>query len=188
MTTASVPDSSFRQYATSLFERSGFATRQASVPDQYDPVLLAENAYYLVAFQVFGNWNQLSSSISNVQAYMADLVARAEGSSKVWDTYLLFVCRSQLEPEEANALAELSYDVRNTRKIIRAGIGDEITSLDEVVRPFQSLREAQVSAKEREPLILLRNSIIDNGEDPAEVDRLIDMYNTIGEIIDDPSE
>ena len=174
---------SFRDYFSKILVNAGFETRPWQFVTDVEPVVLAENPYYVIAFQVFDLWNDLVETAGRIELALSELIGKSAGTAKAWDAYLVLVCRSELyRVEEFNQFSDLAYNTRLTRKIIRAGFGDSMTRLDEVARPFISLARARSSAKGRDPLHILENRMIESGCDSAEVKRLITTFKERGDL------
>lgn len=184
-----VPSStSFRNYFADILKDAGFDVRTWQLVTGMDPVLLAENPYYVIAFQVFDFWSDLVEAAKQIELALSEVIGKQTGTAKAWDAYLVLVCRTELRAtEEFNQLSHLTYDTRNTRKIIRVGLGDSVTRLDEVAKPFVSLTKARSSAKGRDPLRILENKMIANGLDNTEVakvKRLVAIFKERGNLTD----
>jgi hypothetical protein len=183
MKESSPATASFRDYFSKILANAGFETRPWQLVPDVEPIVLAENPYYVIAFQVFDLWNDLIKTAGRIELALSELIDKSTGTGKTWDAYLVLVCRSEIhDVDEFNQFSDLAYNTRHTRKIIRAGLGDSVTSLDEVTRPFVSLTKARSSAKGRDPLQLLENKMIENGYDSSEIQRLIIAFKERGDL------
>ena len=181
-----VTDEAFRSHTAQLLTEAGFDTRELRLIEDRQPVVVAENPYYLVAFQVFALWNQLLESAASIEVALWGLLENVPTTNKTWDAYMVLVCRSELRgAAEFNELADLVYDTRRTRKIVRVDVGDELTRVDDLIRPFTALSKAQVSAKGRDPLNLLARRLEESGADAALIRRMTSTFRETGHIIDD---
>ena len=179
-------DSSFRDFTIASLRDVGFNTRTEDVSGDQAPIVLAENPYYLIAFQVYPDWNHLTAGADTLEIVVADLLSQADNTPKTWDAYLVLVCRSELTSiDQYNELASLTYNVRGTRKIIRTDVQDNLSVLEDVLRPFLSLTDAKVTAKDRDPLGILSQTMIDKGLDRDLVEQMFTTYRESGGILDD---
>lgn len=182
-----VPTSvSFRDYFASLLGDAGFDVQTWQLVEDMDPVVLAENPYYVIAFQVFDLWSELIEDVGRIELNLSEIISRHTGTPKTWDTYLVLVCRDDIyEEKEFNEFSDLVFNTRYTRKIVRVGLGDSIRRLQEVARPFVSLSEARSSAKGRDPLRLLEKKMIESRPDrvdASELDKLITVFKERGNL------
>ncbi len=179
-------NSSFREYFASILRDAGFDVQIYLLEKDSDPIVLAENAYYVIAFQVFDLWSDLTDSVGRIEMDFSALISQHTDTPKVWDAYMILVCRSNIHgKQEFNELSDMLYNTRYTRKIVRYGFEDSISKLSEVARPFVSLREARSSAKGRDPLRLLEAKMIESGLDSKDRDtlhRLITIFRDRGNL------
>ena len=181
-----VTDEAFRSHTAQLLTEAGFDARELRLVEDRQPIVVAENPYCLVAFQVFELWNQLLESADSIEVALWGLLENAPTTNKTWDAYMVLLCRSELRgSEEFNQLANLVYDTRRTRKIVRVDVGDELTGVDDLMRRFTSLSQAQVSAKGRDPLSLLAQRLEESGADATLVRRMTTTFRETGHIIDE---
>ncbi|MGD0355838.1 MAG: hypothetical protein ABSB31_10470 [Dehalococcoidia bacterium] len=175
---------SFQKYFAGKLQGAGFDVRQWDLVEGMDQILLAENQYYILAFQVFDLWSNLLASAGKIELAFSQIIGDQYDTSKIWDAYLVLVCRSDLRSiDEFNQLSKLVYDTHRTRKIVHTGLGNDLTRLDEVAKPFLSLTKVRLNAKGRDPLnILAERMKTNNSVDPIEIDRLISVFKIHGDL------
>ena len=185
-TDAPVTDDAFRSHTAQLLAEAGFESRELRLVEDRQPVVVAENSYYLVAFQVFELWSQLMESAASIETALWGMLEATPQTNKTWDAYLVLVCRAELtDSTEFNQLVGLVYDTKRTRKIVGVDVGDELTGIDDLIKPFTALSQAQVSAKGRDPLTLLAQKLEQSGEDATLVRRIVTTFRETGHIIDE---
>ncbi len=173
---------SFREYFSRVLKDAKFDVRTLPMGEEFDPVVFAENPYYIIAFQAFDSWEKLYNNYENIESALSQLIEKHPQTPKVWDSYLVLVCRDKLyNRDEFDEYSDLLYNTRYTRKIIRAGVNDLIT-IDEVVKPFIQLKEARSRARERDPLTILMEKMIKDGIDENTVKKLITIYKEGGNL------
>jgi len=173
----------FKEYFSSKMKTAGYDVKPWTLVEGMDKVILAENPYYIIAFQVFDLWPKLVDAAGRMELAFSQILNQYKETAKVWDTYLVLVCRSDLEADQYNQLTNLVYNTHRTRKIVRAGLGNELTRLDEVTKPFISLTKVRLTAKGRDPLTILGDKIKNTGiVDSLEIDRLIAIYKERGDL------
>lgn len=180
-----VTDEAFRSHASQLLSRAGFEARELSLVEDIQPVVIAENPYYLIAFQIFDAWDQLLASTPSIELALWRLLEASPETHKTWDAYLVLACRGELTlSDEYNQLSNLVYDTRRTRKIVRVNVGDRLTEIDDAVRPFTALEQARVAARDRDPLSLLAQRLEASGFESALIRRVVTTFMETGHIID----
>lgn len=174
---------SFRDTFARTLSEAGFQTKAWQIVTDMEPLVLAENPYYIIAFQVFDIWDELVKAVGRVELALSDLITKSAPTDKTWDAYLVLVCRNQLRGyEELNELSNLIYDTRFTRKIVRAGLGDSLEKVKEAVKPFISLEKARYTAKHRNPLDLLEDKLVESGWDRHEIGKLKTVFKERGSL------
>jgi len=183
---AETPSSStrFKEYFTTLLRDAEYDVRPWELVKGMDPVVLAENPYYVIAFQIFDIWSDLIKAAGQIELALSQIIGKQKETAKVWDAYLILVCRTELhEIEEFNQFSNLVYNTHRTRKIVRTGLGDTLTRLNEVVKPFISLTKVRSTAKGRDPLHILRSKMIESGNvEPGEIEKLIAIFKERGDL------
>ena len=174
----------FKERFSTLLQKEEFSVCNWDLVQDMDTVVLAENPYYVIAFQVFDLWSDLIIATGKMELALSEIIANTKQTAKVWDAYLVLVCRTELNGRsEFDEFANLVYNTRRTRKIIRTGLGDSLTRLDEVVKPFISLTSVRSSAKGRDPLQLLRDRMLESGDvNIQDIDKLIVVFKERGDL------
>lgn len=166
-----------------LLKSEGFETSAIKLADTEYAGRLAENEYFAVVFQPYSTWAALVGSASTVEL---DLSNRIEApSTKSWDTYLLLACQESIAgSEELDQLVRIQYDIDRMRKLVMPGVGDAILKVDELVRPFLSLKTIQRQSLMRDPLGALEAKLSAKPVDRDFLSRAIALFKE-GRPIDD---
>lgn len=173
---------SLREYFSRILQEARFDVYIAPIVKDSDPVVLAENPYYVIAFQAFDSWSRLIENYEQIEMALSQLMEKHPRTPKVWDAYLVLVCRAELyKPEEFDEFSDLIYNTRYTRKIIRVGVGD-LTTIDEVVKPFLHLEKARIRARERDPIKILGDKMVKAGLDEKLVNKLLTVFKEGGDL------
>lgn len=136
---------------------------------------VAENEYFAVAFQPFDAWDTLVAAAGPAELELAASMKR--GSSKVWDTYLLLACRESLySRDQYDRLVQIQYDTRRMRKLVVTGVGDELSALETIVRPFMALQKLKESTQARDPLATLTQKLMAQGYRREMLDRAVSLF------------
>jgi len=173
---------SFRDYFSQKLKEADFNVLTAPLVKDYEPIVLAENPYYIIAFQAFDSWSGLMEYYEPIESALSELIGRHPETPKVWDAYLVLVCRAKLyKTEEFDEFSNLIYDTRYTRKLVRTGVSD-LTVVNELARPFVHLEKARSIARERDPLQILGEKMINSGLEKALVNKLITVFEEGGDL------
>lgn len=185
MTEPGLSQDALRNHLKGVLEEAGFSVQSWNVSGLEEPVILAENAYHIIAFQIFEAWQDLVEKVDSIEIELSALIGKSEAKSKAWDAYLVLACRAGISgSSEINQMSSLTYNTNRTRKIIRANIGDSLTKLEEIVTPFLALKKAEYSAKGRDPLDLLQAKMIAAGHDRTTVERAVTSFKETGRVAD----
>jgi len=173
---------SFRDYFGQRLQEASFNVLTAALVQGFEPVVLAENPYYIIAFQAFDSWSKLMEDYEPIERALSDLIGRHPETPKVWDAYLVLVCRAKLfKTEEFDEFSNLIYDTRYTRKIVRTGVSD-LTTINELAKPFVHLERARSLARDRDPLQILGEKMINSGLDKTVINKLITVFKEGGDL------
>ena len=167
----------------SLLETEGFQTSTIRLAGTEYPGRIAENEYFAVVFQPYSTWISLVDSRHSVELELSNRIDMP--SSKTWDAYLLLACQESIAgPNELDQLVRIQYDIKRMRKLVMPGVGDAILKVDELVRPFLSLKTIQRQAIRRDPLGALAASLSTRSIDHDYLSRAIALFKE-GRSIDD---
>lgn len=166
-----------------LLKDEGFQTSTIKLADTEYSGRLAENAYFGVVFQPYSTWISLVGSASTAEL---DLSNRIDvPSTKAWDTYLLLACQESITAsDELDQLVRIQYDIKRMRKLVMPGVGEALLKVDELVRPFLSLKAIQRQSTMRDPLAALAARITTRSIDQDFLSRAIALFKE-GRSIDD---
>lgn len=166
-----------------LLKNEGFETSAIKLEDTEYSGRLAENPYFAVVFQPYSTWVSL---VGSAGAAELDLSNRIEApSTKSWDTYLLLACQEAIAgSDELDQLVRLQYDIKRMRKLVMPGVGAALLKVDELVRPFLSLKTIQRRSTMRDPLAALAARLSTRPIDHDFLSRAIALFKE-GRSIDD---
>jgi hypothetical protein len=173
---------SFRDHFGQKLKEADFNVLTAPLIKDSDPILLAENPYYIIAFQAFDSWSKLIENYEPIESALSELIGRHPETPKVWDAYLVLVCRAILYNEdEFDEFSNLIYNTRYTRKIVRVGVSD-LTTIEELAKPFVHLERARLLARKRDSLQILAEKMISSGLDKVLVNKLVTVFREGGDL------
>jgi hypothetical protein len=160
-----------------LLRDAGYEVRPNRLDTTQHEGRIAENEYFAVAYQPFETWTDLNSAVEPAEL---ELAARMQhGTSKIWDAYLLLGCLAQLTDRlQYDQLVRIQYNTKRMRKLVMPGLGDELTALNDLIRPFVSLRHVNISAQSRDPLLSISRRLVERGHDQNELDRLMASFRS----------
>jgi len=144
--------------------------------------LLAENPYALVGCIEADTCDDLATRVSDAQAALTQLAAKAPSPRK-WDLYLLVHVLAPPADREAEALIEtLEADTRYARKFVRVAIDlDSSNALDRALRPLLPLRppaELELS----DPLGELRSELLELDVPENVAAAALEGFGRVGEV------
>ncbi len=173
---------SFRDYFGQKLREADFNVLMAPLVQDFEPIVLAENPYYIIAFQAFDSWSKLMEDYEPIENALSELIGRHPETPKVWDAYLVLVCRAKLyKTEEFDEFSNLIYNTRYTRKMVRTGVGD-LTTINDLAKPFIHLERARSIARDRDPLQILGEKLINSGLERTLINKLITVFKEGGDL------
>jgi hypothetical protein len=177
-------DSNYLEIAKTVLARDQFATVLESTADGR-PVLLAENAYFVLAVVSATNFKDLA----NREAYAADLltkrVATSSAAGKRWDAYIvLMATEAEGDASTFSELVKMNYNTSNLRRIARVGVDASDAGVRGVLRPFLPLATPASDAASADPLGALEAQLPQFGVDKLFAARVIAAYRETGGVGD----
>jgi len=163
-------------YATSILTEEGYAVE--GVQSGPLTLVLAENAYFLVAIVATPTIGQLMTAESFAEAALADRLSNAEIGAKKWDAYLVLLTQ-ELSPETeaiTRGLFEINYDTSRLRRLAHAGVDPSLDSVRAALAPFVPPIELDDPAITDNPFQTLINALASNGVDRAMAQRAVDAF------------
>ena len=184
MADTSLSNTRFREYFAEILSKANYRVLLWNLVSDMEILVLAENPYYIIAFQVFDIWADLFNGYGKIELALSQLISEQKGTAKTWDAYLVLACRTEpRETKEFNQFSNLVYNTLYTRKIICTGLGNSLMLLDKVTMPFLSLKNVMSSAKGRDPLRILGDKIAKTGYlDIKSMDKFITIFNEQGDL------
>ena len=152
--------------AASLVLRShGFAVRSVPLMSLASQLLLAENEMFLVGVVEFSGNESLTVVESAASMALAERLDRA--GAKRWDAYLVLITDAPSGDQQMSAAAaDILYNTRYVRRIIRWELAPTEESLTLGLRPFFGLPDSGHSLSTTDPSKLMVDRMVAHGADP----------------------
>lgn len=131
-------DSGLLAVAQLVLRARGFLVRTSHLSNSSVPLLLAEDAHFVLCVIEFETAGQLTALES---AGTFELAEQLDGAlAKRWDAYLVLLTR-ELAPTDAftATVADILYNTRYVRRMVRWGVANTEKSLTQALRPFMDL-------------------------------------------------
>lgn len=177
-------DTNYLEIARTVLARNQFATVLESTADG-QPVLLAENAYFVLAVVAATTFKDLA----NREAYAADLltkrVAASPAAGKRWDAYVVLIAtEADGDASTFSELVKMNYNTSDLRRIARVGVEASPAGVRGVLRPFLPLSAPAADDASADPLVALEAQLPQFGVDRLFAARAIAAYRETGGVGD----
>ena len=168
--------------ARTVLAESGFVLELA----ESEKVLLAENAFAIIALAATPTLADLLSAEAALEALLKTRIANANVGPKLWDAYLVLLTQESPQGQGGvyQQLFEINYDTHEFRRIARVGVGLTIREVRNALTPFVEpvrLKEAGLSA---DPLDALPASLGRHGVDRDVAMRAVEVFRQGGRLDD----
>jgi hypothetical protein len=178
------PDNGYLGIARSILRENGFATA-TDVSDDGRVVLLAENAYFVLAVAGAESFTDLASR----EAYASDLLTKrvsgSRASGKRWDAYVVLMASEQGDNDtNAVELMRMNYNTSDVRRVARMGVEPTPDGVRGVLRAFLPLAAPAVDSTTADPLFALEAQLPRFGVDGTYAARVIAAYRSSGDVSD----
>lgn len=183
MTTSLTSDSELLYLAKAVLDGEGFAVEEHA--DESLNILLAENAWFVLAVTAVATIQDLEEAESRVEAILAARMNTADIGPKRWDAYLVLLTRERLlEGTDSRGIFEINYDTRAIRRIARADVGASLADVRYALAPFVAPIELRDPMASRDALEMLVDALVSEGTDGDVAGRAVLAFRQ-GGVIDD---
>lgn len=171
------------QDLSEVLQEAGFNC-EVSTLGAFPRVLIARNAYGIVAALEVESWLSLEERASDLQAELTHLALSQDEQGGVrWDLYVLLHVRNEgLQSVQADLVERLEADTKYARKFVRVNLIRDAAVLDRALRPFLPLR-AVANFKAGNPLQLLEQELLVEGIPPSDLQAALSSFQASGEVV-----
>jgi hypothetical protein len=162
---------------------------EVSVPDgQIGSARVFEDAFGIVAVNIYETWGQLARNWHTAQGDFVDLISGhlRRGEPKTWEGYLVLLTPSLLGESEMLEITEIRNDTNRVRKIVASG--DDLTTLDDVQTALLPLLPLPISdalsAEDSNLLALLPSLLEPRGIEPRLTEAALDAFASNESIVE----
>jgi hypothetical protein len=142
--------------AALLLEGHGYATHTVFLEGD-NRLLLAENAYSAIGIAEFATAAELPGLALTVAGDLVDRLNRSSGAKR-WDAYLVLLSTSvATESSMPEAVANIVYNMRFLRRIVRWNVPPDEPGIARALRPFLPLTAASSGGQVTPVTLLSRN-------------------------------
>jgi hypothetical protein len=176
-------DSGLLAAAALVLRSRGFVVHTTHLSNSSVPLLLAEDAHFVLCVIEFESADQLTALES---AGTFELTEHLEGAlAKRWDAYLVLLSRD-LAPTNAftSTVSDILYNTRYVRRLVRWGVSNTEESVTRALRPFVGLPN-QDPGHALDPVQLLLDRLPLYGIDKTTAVEAISMWQASGDLVDE---
>ena len=170
--------------ARNVLAEAGFAQEEVKLQDA--AVLLAENAYSIIALAATPTMDDLVAAEPHMEGLLHKSIEGADVGPKLWDAYVVLL--TQERPSEQGSglgpLFNINYDTHGFRRIARAGVEPTIRGVRYALTPFVKLVSLEDVGLATPPLVALSAALISHGVDESVATRSVAIYQRGGRIDD----
>ena len=174
MQPVSESDPGLLELARVVLEQEGY--KVTTVPSTGDKVFLAEDENNVVAVAAVISPPQIIDVEPVVSRVLTERLVEAHVPEKRWDGYVVLLCAQPADSELTEALAGLTNNLRQLRRVVRVGVDPTRAGVARALRPLLPLPTPVASGTLTDPLELLRGRLIRDGLDPAAVADVLEAF------------
>ena len=170
--------------AGSVLSEAGFAQKEVKLHEA--AILLAENAYCIIALAAMPTMNELVAAEPHVEAVFRHAVDNADLGPKLWDAYIVLLTpESSLDQVRGlGPLFNINYDTHGFRRMARVGIEPTLQGVRRALTPFVAPLRLENTGLSTDPLVALSAALIGHGVDESVVNRAVEIYQRGGNLDD----
>ncbi len=149
-------------------------------------LLLAENAYFIVAVVAFHTLQDLRAAQGPAEAALAERLETASIGPKKWDAYLVLLTQERAPEDDLTTreLYAINYDTTRLRRIAHTGVSLTSESVSNALAPFVAPLERNAAVIHEGPFARLLTALEARGVDRALANRAIAAFEQ-GASLDD---
>ena len=170
--------------AQRIFPQAGYATESLDV--QGNSILLAENAYSIVAFAAPATIDDLVLAETLVEEILCSRIESVDVGPKYWDSYIVLLTREP--PTERGdgllPLFNINYDTRGVRRIARVGVEASEREVRRALTPFVEPARRVDGELGLDPLEAMPGALARHGIDPSIASRSVEIFRQGGRLVD----
>lgn len=176
-------DEDLLSIAESVLNSQGYLVE--NLDDPMD-LLLAENAYFVVAVVAFHTIQDLRIAQGPAEEALAERLATASIGPKKWDAYLVFLTQENAPEDDLTTreLYAINYDTTRLRRIAHTGVSVTPESVSHALAPFVAPLEGNATDIHEDPFGRLLAALEARGVDRDLADRAIAAFEQ-GASLDD---
>lgn len=181
--------SDVEQADTGLLELAELVLRDAGYHVTSDraegaPVLLAENRDNVAVVTAQVAIDGLIESDPGLSRLLNARLDQVAPGSKRWDAFAVLLCAQGAGQEQTEALSEISYNLRQVRRLVRVEVEPTKAAVSRALRPLLPLPESPHSGALKDPMKELQALLLADGIDPDVLTSVItDFAIRIGQSI-----
>ena len=170
--------------ARSVLSKAGYIHKE--VPLESESVLLAENAYSIIALVAIPTMADLIAAEPLVESLLHSCLAEADVGPKIWDAYLVLLTQERPveQGEEPLPLFDINYDTQRFRRIARAGVEATHNGVRNALISFVEPVRLDEAGLTVDPLEVLALALVACGVDESVATRAVEIYQQGGQLDD----
>lgn len=134
-----------RRHQLTLFDGTVESDPAAKYAEAEEEVLLAEDAYFVLAAAATPSLARLRFVEPFLSSYLASRMAERSVGDKVWDGYVVLLTDERFSDlDSTSSIYQMLYDTSYVRRMVSLGVRPTKSSLRNALRPFLSLRRVEV--------------------------------------------
>jgi hypothetical protein len=138
-------DFTVRRHELRVDEDPGDANNRPRGPEPLEEVLLAEDAYFVVAATAAKSLARVRVIEPFLSAYLSERMAERPVGDKIWDGYVVLLIEERfVDLDGTTSVYDLLYDTSYVRRMVSLGVRPNKQSLKNALRPFLALPRVEV--------------------------------------------
>lgn len=170
--------------ARRILPEAGYVTETVTL--QEESVLLAENAYSLIALAATATIEDLFVAEPLVEALLQTRIEGVDVGPKLWDAYVVLLTR-EVAGEDGRGLRPLfsiNYDTRGFRRIARVGVEATVRGVRNALAPFVEPIQLEHMTVLADPLRIMSTVLVNHGVEESLAIRSIEIFKQGGNLDD----
>jgi len=172
-------DFTVRRHELRLDDDPDDARNEPRGPEPFEEILLAEDAYFVVAATAAESLSQMRLVEPFLSAYLSERMTERRVGDKIWDGYVVLLTEERfVDLNGTTSVYDMVYDTSYVRRMVSLGVRPNKQSLKNALRPFLALPRVEVQEVLGDVLNDLADALATEGIERTQAAQAVETFRS----------